>query len=356
VVSGVRIYSNVSSARERALRASQGKAVAVPTAFAQRGTMKPVLEFAGNLEPLWQADLGAKIAGRIEQVLVEEGAYVEAGTVLALLDNNEIGATTNAARGSMYDAQASLEQAETTLARNQMLWSKGAVSAQELDNAKFMRDMAKGKLEAAQGTYENATSRMAGTQIITPQAGYVVKRYFQEGYYANVGVALFKVADISTLLAKINIPEGQISSVTVGSKAEITVPAMPGVKVLGRLTKIAAVADLPARTFVAEVAIPNAKGQLRGGLYANVQLETLEKTNVLTIPQTAIVMREDQRTVLVVGEDNSIQRKVLVTGYIGDGLVEVLSGIDETDRIVVGGQNKIREGSKVKINEDGSLQ
>ncbi|MEG2344037.1 MAG: efflux transporter periplasmic adaptor subunit, partial [Acidaminococcaceae bacterium] len=110
------------------------------------------------------------------------------------------------------------------------------------------------------------------------------------------------------------------------------------------------------RTFVAEVAIPNAKGQLRGGLYANVQLETLEKTNVLTIPQTAIVMREDQRTVLVVGEDNSIQRKVLVTGYIGDGLVEVLSGIDETDRIVVGGQNKIREGSKVKINEDGSLQ
>ena len=65
-------------------------------------------------------------------------------------------------------------------------------------------------------------------------------------------------------------------------------------------------------------------------------------------------MREDQRTVFVVDKDNFVQRKVLTTGYIGDGIVEVLGGLDENERVVTGGQNKIREGSKVKFSEDGS--
>ena len=67
-------------------------------------------------------------------------------------------------------------------------------------------------------------------------------------------------------------------------------------------------------------------------------------------------MREDQRTVFVIDKDDFVKRKVLTTGYIGNGIVEVLEGIEENDRIVIGGQNKIREGSKVKIDEAGSVK
>lgn len=354
IIIGARIFMNVMSSRERAEKATQGKAVSVPTGFAKRETIKPVLTFAGNLDPVWQAKIASKIAGRIQSVLVNEGDYVEAGTVLAALDSSEIDATVNAARGSVYDAKANLEQADTTLARYQRLLEKGAISQQEVDNASFARDMAAGKLESAQGTYENAYSRMEGTRVITPHAGYVVKRYYQEGYYAKDTDALFNVADISTLLVKINIPEGQIGAVAIGSVAEIEVPAMPGKKFQGKVTKIAAVADAPGRTFAAEVSIPNADGLLRGGVYANVYIKSNDKPNALVIPQSAIVMREDQRTVFVLDQDNFVKRKVLITGYIGNGLVEVLGGLEENERIVIGGQNKIREGSKVKIDEAGS--
>ena len=354
IIIGARIFMNVMSSRERAEKATQGKAVSVPTGFAKRETIKPVLTFAGNLDPVWQAKIASKIAGRIQSVLVNEGDYVEAGTVLAALDSSEIDATVNAARGSVYDAKANLEQAETTLARYQRLLEKGAISQQEVDNASFARDMAAGKLESAQGTYENAYSRMEGTRVITPHSGYVVKRYYQEGYYAKDTDALFNVADISTLLVKINIPEGQIGAVTIGSIAEIEVPAMPDKKFQGKVTKIAAVADAPGRTFAAEVSIPNADGLLRGGVYANVYIKSNDKPNALVIPQSAIVMREDQRTVFVLDQDNFVKRKVLTTGYIGNGLVEVLGGLEENERIIIGGQNKIREGSKVKIDEAGS--
>ncbi|NCD07954.1 MAG: efflux RND transporter periplasmic adaptor subunit [Negativicutes bacterium] len=354
IIIGARIFMNIMSSRERAEKATQGKAVAVPTGFAKRETIKPVLTFAGNLDPVWQAKIASKIAGRIQSVLVNEGDYVEAGTVLAALDSSEIDATVNAARGSVYDAKANLEQAATTLARYQRLLEKGAISQQEVDNASFARDMAAGKLESAQGTYENAYSRMEGTRVITPHAGYVVKRYYQEGYYAKDTDALFNVADISTLLVKINIPEGQIGSVAIGSVAEIEVPAMPGKKFQGKVTKIAAVADAPGRTFASEVSIPNSDGLLRGGVYANVYIKSNDKPNALVVPQSAIVMREDQRTVFVLDKDNFVKRKVLTTGYIGNGLVEVLGGLEENERIIIGGQNKIREGSKVKIDEAGS--
>ena len=356
IIIGIRIFMNVMSSRERAEKATQGKAVSVPTGFAKRETIKPVLTFAGNLDPVWQAKLAPKIAGRLQQVLVSEGDYVEAGTVLAILDSGEIDATVNSSLGSVYDARANLEQAETTLARYQRLLEKGAISQQEVDNARFARDMAAGKLDSAQGTYDNAYSRMQGTKVVTPHAGFVVKRYYQEGYYAKDTDALFNVADISTLLVKINIPEGQIGLVQVGSVADIEMPATPGEKFQGRVTKIAAVADAPGRTFAAEVSISNSDGRLRGGVYANVYIHANDKPNALIIPQSAIVMREDQRTVFVIDKDDFVKRKVLTTGYIGNGIVEVLDGIEEKDRIVVGGQNKIREGSKVKIDEAGSVK
>ena len=356
IIIGVRIFMNVMSSRERAEKATQGKAVAVPTGFAKRETITPVLTFAGNLDPVWQAKIAPKIAGRVLNVLVNEGSFVEAGTVLAVLDSSEIDATVNASHGGVYDARANLEQAETTLARYQRLLENGAISKQTLDNAQFTRDMAAGKLDSAQGTYDNAYSRMQGTKVVTPHAGFVVKRYYQEGYYAKDTDALFNVADISTLLVKINIPEGQIGLVQIGSVADVEMPAMPGEKFQGKVTKIAAVADAPGRTFAAEVSIPNADGRLRGGVYANVYIHANDKPNALVIPQSAIVMREDQRTVFVVDKDNFVKRKVLTTGYIGDGIVEVFEGIEESERIVIGGQNKIREGSKVKIDEEGSAK
>jgi multidrug efflux pump subunit AcrA (membrane-fusion protein) len=108
------------------------------------------------------------------------------------------------------------------------------------------------------------------------------------------------------------------------------------------------VADSASRTFEAEVSIDNRDGRLKGGVYADAVITTKAKENMLTVPFSAIVMRDDQRTVYVI-EDETAVRRVVNTGYIGDDLVEILGGVTENDLVIAGGQNKLREGSKVKV-------
>ncbi|MDD3396637.1 MAG: efflux RND transporter periplasmic adaptor subunit [Acidaminococcaceae bacterium] len=349
-----RIVSNIMGARAKAQQAGKGRTVAVATGFATYHNIKPQLKLSGHLDPIWQADVAAKISARLERVYVDVGDQVGQGQILAVLDAGELAATANSAQGSVFDARANLDNAETVLVRCKKLYTSGAISKADLDNAQFSRDMAAGKLVAAEGTYANALSRVQGTEVVAPQQGTIVKRYFHEGYYAPVGTALFNIADTTALQVKLNVPEGQISLVSLGAQADIVIPAMDNKKVLGTITKLAQVADLPARTFAAEVTVLNSNKELRGGLFANVVVEGKERQHVLTIPETAIVMREDQRTVYVVDKNNKISRKVLVTGYIGNGIVEILDGLTAEDEIVLSGQNRIREGSVVTKNDSGA--
>ncbi|MBO6236673.1 MAG: efflux RND transporter periplasmic adaptor subunit, partial [Schwartzia sp.] len=162
--------------------------------------------------------------------------------------------------------------------------------------------------------------------------------------------ALFNIADISTLLAKIDVPEGYVANVAPGGAVDFVIPSMAGddKTARGTITRVAPVADSASRTFEAEVSIDNRDGRLKGGVYADAVITTKAKENMLTVPFSAIVMRDDQRTVYVVENETAV-RRVVTTGYIGDDLVEIFDGVTENDLVIVGGQNKLREGSKVKV-------
>lgn len=348
-----RILSNITTARDKAKKAAAGKTISVTTGFPKRVTITPRVKLSGTLDPVWQADIGSKLDARITEVYAKVGDNVVAGQVLARLDRTELTASVNAAKGNVFDARSNLASAETTYARYEKLLAAGAISAADYDNARFARDMAAGKLEAAVGTYEALENRLEGAEIVTPQDGTVVKRYYQEGFYATAATPIFKVADTSSLVVKVDIPEGQIGYMHLGTKTKIIIPAMNNMTVEGTVTKLAQVADMPARTFAAEITVDNSNNALRGGLFANVYMTSNPRSNVLTVPELAIVMREDQRTVYVVGDDGKVIRRVLDTGYIGDGVAEVISGVDEKDEIVLTGQNKVREGSTVKRDKDG---
>lgn len=348
-----RVGMNIVEKNAKAKNSGGGKSAVVTAGNPVRQTITPKYKFSGTLEPVWQADVAAKVDGRIEQVLVNEGDRVSAGQALVILEQTDTNANLMQARGSYIDAQATVEKAQHDYDRAKYLFEKGAISEEELEHAQFALDNALGKLANAEGSVAAADSKVGGTTVTTPRTGIVQKRYYQEGYYAKVGTALFNIADISILRAKIDVPEGFISSIAVGGRVECVIPSMDNLRVVGTITRISPVAVQPSRTFEAEVTVNNADGKLRGGIYADAILTALPKTNVLTVPLSAIVMRDDQRTVYVV-EDGIAVRKVLKTGYIGDDIVEVLDGITEQDVIITGGLNKVREGSKVKISERGA--
>lgn len=352
VIIGYRIYSNIQADRARAAKMSQSRSIAVVTAHPVRRTIVPQLHFSGSLDPEWQAQVAAKVDGRLEKVYVHEGDRVEKGQVLAILEQMDTDANLLSAKGSFLDAQTSLRKAETDLARYEKLYATGAVSQQVVDDYRFARDNAAAKLEAARGSLQGMESKAAGTVVTAPADGIVAKRFYQEGYYAKAGTPLFAIADISMLKTTIHIPEGQVTGVKVGNEADIALPAYPGKKLVGKITRIAPVADLPAHTFAAEVSVDNSEGLL-AGVYANVSLIGEPREQVLTIPMHAIVMRDDQQTVFVADAQGVVQRRVLALGYSDDKVAEVVSGLDEKDTIVVEGHNKLREGSRINLEKAG---
>lgn len=352
VVIGWRIYSNIQGDRERATRMSQKRSVAVATSHPVRQTIVPQLSFSGSLDPEWQAEVAAKVDGRLEQVYVHEGDQVRKGQTLAELEQVDTAADLLNAKGSYLDAQTDLRKAETDLERYEKLAASGAVSQQTVDDYRFAKANAEAKLQAAAGNLQSMESKAAATQLLAPADGIIAKRYYQEGYYAKAGTAIFSVADISTLKTTIHIPEGQVAGVAVGNEAEITLPAYPQQKLVGRITRIAPVAEQPSHTFAAEVSVPNNQGLL-AGIYANVKLIGTPKENVLTVPVHAIVMRDDQQTVFVADSEGVVQRRVLTIGYSDAEVAEVLSGLTEQDLIVTEGHNKLREGSRIKLQEAG---
>lgn len=352
VIIGYRIYSNIQADRARAAKMSQSRSIAVVTAHPVRRTIVPQLHFSGSLDPEWQAQVAAKVDGRLEKVYVHEGDRVEKGQVLAILEQMDTDANLLSAKGSFLDAQTSLRKAETDLARYEKLYATGAVSQQVVDDYRFARDNAAAKLEAARGSLQGMESKAAGTVVTAPADGIVAKRFYQEGYYAKAGTPLFAIADISMLKTTIHIPEGQVTGVRVGNEADIALPAYPGKKLVGKITRIAPVADLPAHTFAAEVSVDNSEGLL-AGVYANVSLIGEPREQVLTIPMHAIVMHDDQQTVFVADAQGVVQRRVLALGYSDDKVAEVLSGLDEKDTIVVEGHNKLREGSRINLEKAG---
>ncbi|WP_378956076.1 efflux RND transporter periplasmic adaptor subunit [Pelosinus sp. sgz500959] len=350
---GYRIYQNLSVSKERTAKMSQSKGVAVQVATVEVRDMIPVAEFSAGLEPVWSTDISAKVDSRIDTLQVAEGDRVEAGAVVATLDTNELSAQVLQAQGNLSVAQSSLEQAELDYNRYSALASQGAVSAQLLDNARTKRDAASGQVRAAEGTVRQAQEKLNNGTVVTPRGGVVTKRYVQSGTFTRVGAPIITVADLSTLLAKATIGEAQVAELKVGSSVTVKVDALSGQEFSGSIVRISPVAALPARTFTAEISIDNEQGLLKAGMFAKIGVPIKPHPNAVVIPESALVMREDQKTVFVLGDDNKVQQRVLKLGFIGGGVAEVLDGVKQGERIVVEGQNKIKDGIEVSAVKDG---
>ena len=349
---GIRIHQNITVNKARAAQA-ETKAAAVQVAEAIRRDIASAASFSGSLEPVWMADISSKVDGRINRLDVHEGDAVQAGQVIAYLDTSELAAQVLQAQGNLAAAQSNLEQAALDFQRYSTLADKGAISAQMLDGARTKRDLAVGQVRAAEGSLVLVQEKLNNAQVAVPQNGVVVKRYLQSGAFTRAGSPIVSVADVSTLIAKATVGEAQVATLNVGMKVKVTVDALDGREVTGTVSRVSPMADLPARTFTAEIAVPNDQGVLKAGMFAKVEIPGRVHADTLTVPESALVLREDQRTVFVVTADNKVQQRLIKVGAVSGGYAEVLDGLESGETIVVGGQNKVKDGATVTPVREG---
>ena len=284
---------------------------------------------------------------------MEEGDRVTAGMVLARMDTDELAAQVMQAEGQILQAKATLEQNELNFRRMDTLYKQNAVSAQSLDSARTQRDLAQGGVTAAEGNLRLLRARLENANVVSPLTGVVVKRYVQSGTFSKAGAAIVAVADVSSLLAKAVVGEAQVAELKLGIPVTVRVNALKDQEFKGTLTRLSPAAALPARTFTAEVNIPNPQGILKAGMFAKVDIAGLVREKVLVVPEGALVLREDQKTVFVVTPENKVVQKVLKLGESSGGWVEVLDGVKDGEKIVVAGQHKLKDGASIRLGAPG---
>lgn len=344
---GFRIFSNVKTAKEKAAAVTRGRIATVEVMPAFNKSITPILTFSATLEPVWYADISPKVDGRIAALYTDEGQTVVAGQTVASLDDAELAAQVTQAQGTLYSAQAELAQAQADLYRYKTLAAQGAIAEQQYQAAQTKVASLTGQVQAYQGNLAYLRTRLANANVVTPHGGVVMKRYLQAGDYAKAGTPIFNIADTSVMLAKATVGENQITELKLGEQAEVVVDAFSGQKFTGTITKISPAA-VGSHTFTVEVSLDNHDNLLRSGMFAKVLVKGREHPNALVVPQSALVLFEDQQTVFVLNGDQVQQRK-LKLGYVGDGWAEVLSGLNPGDLVVVVGQNNVRDGSRVQV-------
>jgi RND family efflux transporter MFP subunit len=367
--------------RRESVLAAEAKtdASALPVVNVQpvkRSGAKDNLLLPGNIEGVTEAPVLARASGYIRKRYADIGDRVRTGQVLAEIESPELdqqirqaNAALDQVKSMVQQAEAALEQGRTnanlarvTSVRWNNLFAKGVVSRQEKDTYQAQYEAQQANVQALEKAVAAARSNAAAAAanvdrlvqlreyrtVRAPFAGVITVRNIDVGALANEGsTLLYRIAQTGRLRTYVNVPQGNADSVRVGQQAVLKVPDLPGRAFSGTVTRTASALDPATRTLLVEIQMPN-PGVLMPGMYTQVDLSLPQKEPSLIIPGDTLVVRPDGPQVAVVAADGRVRFTRIKLGRDFGDRLEVLSGLQDGQRLVVNPSDDIREGVQVK--------
>ena len=367
--------------------AEQAGAVPAAVARVQRGALQNSLRIAGEFKPFQDVDLHAKVAGYIRTMYVDVGDHVKEGQVIAVLEIPELAAELAGADASVRRwheeirrAQGDVQRAESAHAAAHAACERleeaaatrpGIVAQQEIDDAhakdlegeaqvasvRAAQSSAQQQLEMAQANQKQYGALANYSRIVAPFAGVITTRYADTGALIAAGTAssaqsmsVVHLAQISKLRLVLPIPESMAGQIRVGNSVKVHVQAL-NQDIEGKVSRFANSLDLQTRTMETEIDFDNRDGKLIPGMYAETALTLAANKSALLVPLEAVAQNGSDATVLAVNADNVIEEKQVKLGMQGTTRVEVLSGLNENDRVIIGNRSQFRSGAKVAPKE-----
>jgi membrane fusion protein (multidrug efflux system) len=307
----------------------------VEVSIAEFGRVNRTTTLAGIIEPLRIVGVNAQLAGALGAVRVLEGARVREGDTLASIVVPEL-------QAQLTSAEAALEFARSTAARSEELFKGRIVTATEVE-----RDRA--ALAAAQSTLEALRARLAFSTVRAPMAGVITERLVETGDIVSPNQRLFTVADVSTLLTRVQVSELEVGALSPGQSVRLTVDAVPGEAFTGQIRRIFPSADSVTRMIPVEVALSGTSAaRLRPGYTARSTFRLSSRDDAILIPVRAVQGSAGAQSVFLVKEGKPSRQPVRV-GTEADGRVEILEGVRVGDSVIVAGATEVREGGAIRI-------
>jgi HlyD family secretion protein len=397
-----RVYQEKQQEDNDTAQVQQERVVPVQVAKVQRGNIRSFLTVSGLVEPKETVRVYAKTVGQAKELLVQEGDDVKKDDILVRMDDEQIRLQVAQAKATLDSAQASLEKvqagarpqeisqaeaamrqakinldsAEENYLRMEKLFSEGAVSEQQYEQAKGQYEIAEAQYQSANESYklviegasqpdiraveaqvrqaqsalEIAQSQLNNSIVKAPINGKVISISVKTGELVASAVPLLSILDVSELYIKAGISEKDIASIQIGQEAEILIDAYPQEKFYGEVTSRGVMVDPTSKSMEIKIKIIEPHVDIPPGVFARANIVIENKANALIIPSTALTRKTDGLYVFVLNNDrNRIERRAIVTGMIQDNQVELVEGLQENEVVVILGNIDLEEGDQVRV-------
>lgn len=308
----------------------------------------------GSVAAWQEASVGAEVSGlRVAELHVGVGDSVKRGQLLASFAADTVQADVALARANLNEAQANAADASANAERARAVQGTGAISAQQVNQYLTQEATAKARVESVKAQLDAQLLRLKQTQLLAPDSGIISARSASVGTVVAAGAEMFKLIRQGRLEWRGEVTAAELNRIRPGMAVLLTSPS--GVQAKGVVRMIAPTVDVTSRNGLVYVDVLAAAqpgqslaGAFKPGMYARGEF-TLGKTTVLTVPQTAVVVRDGFSYVYSVGPDNKVsQRKVQAGRVLGDR-VEIQSGVQPSDKLVASGGSFLTDGDTVKV-------
>ncbi len=341
-----------AAAGEAALRA-------VRVARVAREPLQARVEIAGVLEARRTIQLFSETRGRVIEVGAEALDRVEADQVLVRIDPLRAEVAVERAEAMVARSRSELALARSSLKRLEGLSTRGVASDADLEDAESAAKVAAANVRDARAQLTQARDDLANKMIAAPFAGVLRSFEVEIGEYVSEGEHLGELLDSSAARATVGLTDRQVVAVRAGEPVEAGLAAWPGERFPGRILRVGAAADSQTKKFPVEVEFPNERGRLLPGMIATIALELGTPEPRTVIPREAAVEEFGLRYIWVAQQEDAglvVRRRRIGVREIPfqPGRLEVLSGLEEGEVIVVSGARSLREGERVRSNESAS--
>lgn len=333
-IAGILLLGVVACSCSRTQKPTEAPATRVRIEVVEATLQASGRNYSGTVEESSGTVLSFSAAGTIMQMNVSVGDYVTKGMLIATLDASNL--------RHAYDIAAStLNQAQDAYDRMKQLHE-----AKALPDIKWVE--VQNALVQAKNAAAIARKGLADADLYAPVAGYISEKIADAGMNVAPGMPVVKLLDITPVKVSISIPENEISKIAANSSAQITVGAVGGKAFVGKLTEKGVAANPLSRSYDVKFEIPNPDGELLPGMICDVSVTADSVEKVIALPSDAVLLDADNRNFVWIATNGRAQKRIVNTNGMTSGTrIIVDSGLSVGDSVIVGGQQKVSQGTRV---------
>jgi membrane fusion protein, multidrug efflux system len=304
-------------------------------------TFTETIELTGYIKASDDVTVSTEEGGVLKQWLVERGAHVRKGDVIARLNDDVL-------RPQYEVAQAQFQIADLNYQKQQKVFEEAGISEIQVKTSEYTRDAARAQAELMKARFER-------TRIKSPVDGIVDDRLIDAGELAPPGIPVARIVNLDRMKVIINAPENYAGILTRGSQVRISVSAYPAEAITGTVSFVGAAVIPDNRTIPIEVVVRNPGRKLKPDMIARTAIRQPVQRKAILVDESAIQIVDPKTRVVYVEEDGKARRRVVTIGGRNSGKVEVTSGLKEGDRLIMSGVQRVYDGQPVEISNTSRM-